>query len=710
MIKIKIKEKKIADKVLYTEVNLKLNSGIYILKGDNGVGKTTLLNTLYKEDEDYLGNISINDIDIRDYQVEEYRNNVCTYITQNNNLFVELKIKENLDLLVAKENEDKLNELLTILNFTEIYNKNNKYKKLSGGEKQKLKIIIGLLEENPIILIDEIENNLDLESINKINDYLIRQEKLIIISSHNLMSENNLPNIIIEDKKIRLENQIKEINQENNLEILDQLKKELNKNKIKELVKINKFSRGLLGVVFFIFILISSLVLVNIKSIYDYSNIIDEGLYGEKSSLVYAPIFNDKFDAIGEQSWLKSTPAYFTDKDLEELKNQEYIKNIIPIGDNNKILQYEEREDGKVVGPNIKYGDLNYEKYNLKNYQYQFDSDIGIKASYLLSPNVVNENSSEMSIRTSDVKIEKVLYGSLPKENTDKVMIDIYYAMYLANENGIDNLEELIDSELKLQLKTAPDDNVAYSMIKGEPEEEAYSISGIYLPYKLSVESNKTSVVYPYDSSLEIVQNNNTGIKHPKMYYGDVSYLQFTYDQIKGVYEGLGSEYISLKEYENIYPQDLYYSGFYVEVEKSEDLEKLTKDIAKYDPYIEIKNNYVTEQGKNYSLIKDLIINRLIILFIIIVLYVLIIFMLLKYYKLLIQSSTKILEFYAYDQKNINQYINAENKLINKLIIMLTLVLCLIGIFISVFIIAFYTLITIFTILIIKYHFKRMKV
>lgn len=196
--KVIINKKSFGDKTLYENLNFCISNGLYFLKGDNGVGKTTFFNILYKNDLDFDGSILINNKDINDIDTT-YRTNICTYITQENYLFDKLSVKDNISLLVKDINYDTLNDVVDILDFRKVYERNNLFKQLSGGEKQKLKIIIGILLDTPIILIDEIENNLDKLSIDGIYNYLKEMDKLIIMSSHN-NGEDNI--ILVKNKSI----------------------------------------------------------------------------------------------------------------------------------------------------------------------------------------------------------------------------------------------------------------------------------------------------------------------------------------------------------------------------------------------------------------------------------------------------------------------------------------------------------------------------
>ena len=83
------------DKKIIKNFNYKFEKGIYLIVGNSGCGKTTLLNILAKEDKLFSGKV-ICDSDI-------------LYIKDKNNLIGDLKVKEHY-LLYEKINDLEINE------------------------------------------------------------------------------------------------------------------------------------------------------------------------------------------------------------------------------------------------------------------------------------------------------------------------------------------------------------------------------------------------------------------------------------------------------------------------------------------------------------------------------------------------------------------------------------------------------------------------
>ncbi len=184
MLRIKNLHKAFGDKFLYNIEELEINRGFTLLRGDNGCGKSTFIKMLYKI-TDYDGEIYINNTELNEIDDLVLNDEIISYIDQQNQLFLNASCQENFSLLLKEYDKVLLENLLELLNFQEIFASKKKVKQLSGGEKQKLQLIIGLLKDVDIYLLDEIDNNLDTVSIENIVNFLRQyQQKIVIIVSH----------------------------------------------------------------------------------------------------------------------------------------------------------------------------------------------------------------------------------------------------------------------------------------------------------------------------------------------------------------------------------------------------------------------------------------------------------------------------------------------------------------------------------------------
>lgn len=184
-IEIKNVSKKFKNNLVLDKVNLTFTTGhIYGLKGRNGSGKSVFLKILTglytpSEGEVLFDNKKFN-------PKKEYPPNMRALI-ENPTFFANMTGYENLKLLAkiqGKISDKEILEALELVNL--ISEKDKKYNKYSLGMKQKLGIAQVFMEDPEILILDEVFNGLEENTVLKLKDYLkeIKKEKIIIITSH----------------------------------------------------------------------------------------------------------------------------------------------------------------------------------------------------------------------------------------------------------------------------------------------------------------------------------------------------------------------------------------------------------------------------------------------------------------------------------------------------------------------------------------------
>lgn len=172
--------KKFNNKIIFENISIKFaDCGLDIFVSESGSGKTTLFNMITKIDNDYTGNIIYNEEIL---SLKDVKNNV-SYIMQDNNLFEEYTVLDNLKIYDNISMEE-INNILLKLNI--LNKKEQKVSKLSSGEKRKVAIAKSLLKNPSILICDEPTSSLDYESANDIMRILKRlsENMLIICSIH----------------------------------------------------------------------------------------------------------------------------------------------------------------------------------------------------------------------------------------------------------------------------------------------------------------------------------------------------------------------------------------------------------------------------------------------------------------------------------------------------------------------------------------------
>lgn len=157
-------------------LNLHIKAGEFIfLQGESGSGKSTLLKLLYRDLENYEGEISIEGNPLKRIPKYLTRRMVGT-IFQSFELLERKTAMENVALAgeVLGENETKIkSEAIHLLDKVGLKGKEDRFPhQLSGGEQQRVAIARALLNRPQVLLADEPTGNLDPKNAVKIMQLL----------------------------------------------------------------------------------------------------------------------------------------------------------------------------------------------------------------------------------------------------------------------------------------------------------------------------------------------------------------------------------------------------------------------------------------------------------------------------------------------------------------------------------------------------------
>ena len=178
-------------------MNLKINRGEFVvIIGDNGAGKSSLINLISGNLFCLSGQILIDGMDFsnkKNFERSKYISHVFQDFRAGTNGL--MSVRENLSLAlnknnislfkraIKKENDDLFRKMIDL-------DLNKKVDELSGGQRQKLSLIMAIINKPKILLLDEHTAALDPVTAKEIMEFtnkIIKENNLTaVMVTHNL--------------------------------------------------------------------------------------------------------------------------------------------------------------------------------------------------------------------------------------------------------------------------------------------------------------------------------------------------------------------------------------------------------------------------------------------------------------------------------------------------------------------------------------------
>ena len=193
MLEIKGLKKRFKAKEVLKNLNLSINEGeIVCLLGNNGAGKTTVINCILRMIQADSGSILLDGRDIFTYKNKEYFSKVNALLESSVNVYDYLTGWQNIEyfsgLLNIDSGNEKIKTYISLFELEEaIHEAVGTY---SRGMRQKLALLIALMSSPKLLLLDEPTLGLDIQSklsVIQILNTIIKTEKIaVLLTSHQM--------------------------------------------------------------------------------------------------------------------------------------------------------------------------------------------------------------------------------------------------------------------------------------------------------------------------------------------------------------------------------------------------------------------------------------------------------------------------------------------------------------------------------------------
>lgn len=178
---------------VFENVNMNIKYGSkFLIYADSGYGKSTIIKILLKYFEEYLGEVYIGNINLKDIAPSSISFNM-TYVSQNS--YIDADTLKNNIIYGRDISDEEYEKVLDICNLKKLRDsklmrnnfmiEDNGFN-ISGGERQKIILARSILKKSNYLILDEALSEVDydeeIEIMNRIFD--IFKDKTIIYISH----------------------------------------------------------------------------------------------------------------------------------------------------------------------------------------------------------------------------------------------------------------------------------------------------------------------------------------------------------------------------------------------------------------------------------------------------------------------------------------------------------------------------------------------
>jgi len=222
MIKIKNLSKSYGKVEVLKDINLELGAGEIIgIIGPNSSGKSTLLKIISG-----LVKTDVGKVEIFGKKLNSEIKEKIAFLPEINHLYSWMKVKDLINFFGTQFdtfNKGKAEELIKHMKIK----KDVCIKKMSKGMLGRVKLVLALSREVPLIILDEPLSGLDIQSRHKILDTLLNEyqyeKQTILIATHELLEIEHIFDsvVFIKAGKIELQDSMDELRMKYKMKLAD---------------------------------------------------------------------------------------------------------------------------------------------------------------------------------------------------------------------------------------------------------------------------------------------------------------------------------------------------------------------------------------------------------------------------------------------------------------------------------------------------------
>ncbi|MCE1253249.1 MAG: thiol reductant ABC exporter subunit CydD [Anaerolineae bacterium] len=183
-----------------------ISGGFNALVGVSGAGTSTIVNLLMGFIKPESGKIFINDRDLNDIPIEDWRSNLA-WVPQRPYIFND-SIAANISLAKKNATMDEISQAVHLAHLDDLINSlpdglhsrvGENGAKISGGQAQRIALARAFLKNAPVIILDEPTSHLDLELESFMNETLqqLCQNRTVLTIAHRLSTIVSADQILV---------------------------------------------------------------------------------------------------------------------------------------------------------------------------------------------------------------------------------------------------------------------------------------------------------------------------------------------------------------------------------------------------------------------------------------------------------------------------------------------------------------------------------